>query len=229
LFMGEMISFPSNGHEATGYLASPEAGSGPGVIVIQEWWGINNHIKDVCDRFAAQGFVALAPDLYNGRVVAEPDEAAKAMMALQLPEASKQMTGAVKELVKRSGRDGVGVVGFCMGGGLAYLLGADQPELVKALVPFYGVIPWPNAEPDYARIQAPIQGHYAEHDDPSSPEVVRQLEERLRSMGKSVEFFIYPGTEHAFFNDDRPEVYHAQSAMQAWDRATQFLRDALGS
>jgi carboxymethylenebutenolidase len=227
--MGEMISFPSNGHEATGYLATPETGSGPGVIVIQEWWGINNHIKDVCDRFAAQGFVALAPDLYNGRVVAEPDEAAKAMMALQLPEASKQMTGAVKELVKRSGRDGVGVVGFCMGGGLAYLLAADQPELVKALVPFYGVIPWPNAEPDYARIQAPIQGHYAEHDDPSSPEVVRQLEERLRSMGKSVEFFIYPGTEHAFFNDDRPEVYHAQSAMQAWDRATQFLRDALGS
>jgi len=227
--MGEMISFPSNGHEATGYLATPEAGSGPGVIVIQEWWGINNHIKDVCDRFAAQGFVALAPDLYNGRVVAEPDEAAKAMMALQLPEASKQMTGAVKELVKRSGHDGVGVVGFCMGGGLAYLLAADQPELVKALVPFYGVIPWPNAEPDYARIQAPIQGHYAEHDDPSSPEVVRQLEERLRSMGKSVEFFIYPGTEHAFFNDDRPEVYHAQSAMQAWDRATQFLRDALGS
>ncbi|MCI2975167.1 MAG: dienelactone hydrolase family protein [Ferrimicrobium sp.] len=227
--MGEMISFPSNGHEATGYLATPETVSGPGVIVIQEWWGINNHIKDVCDRFAAQGFVALAPDLYNGRVVAEPDEAAKAMMALQLPEASKQMTGAVKELVKRSGRDGVGVVGFCMGGGLAYLLAADQPELVKALVPFYGVIPWPNAEPDYARIQAPIQGHYAEHDDPSSPEVVRQLEERLRSMGKSVEFFIYPGTEHAFFNDDRPEVYHAQSAMQAWDRATQFLRDALGS
>ncbi len=225
--MGEMISFPSNGHDATGYLATPAAASGPGVIVIQEWWGINNHIKDVCDRFAAQGFLALAPDLYNGRVVAEPDEAAKAMMALQIPEASKQMSGAVQALVRRSGREGVGVVGFCMGGGLAYVLAADQPEFVKAVVPFYGVIPWPNAEPDYARIQAPIQGHYAEHDDPSSPEVVRQLEERLRSMGKSVEFFIYPGTEHAFFNDDRPEVYHAQSAMQAWDRTTQFLRDAL--
>lgn len=225
--MGEMITFPSNGHEASGYLATPEAGVGPGVIVIQEWWGINSHIKDVCDRFAAQGFLALAPDLYNGRVVAEPDEAAKAMMALQLQDASKQMTGAVKELLRRSGGSGVGVVGFCMGGGLAYVLAANQPELVKALVPFYGVIPWPDAEPDYALIQAPIQGHYAEHDDASSPEIVRQLEQRLRSMGKSVEFFIYPGTEHAFFNDDRPEVYHAQSAMQAWDRTTQFLRDTL--
>jgi len=226
--MGEMIRFAMNGQDASGYLAVPEVGSGPGVVVIQEWWGVNDHIKDVADRFAANGFVALAPDLYDGRVVAEPDEAAKEMMALKLHDASKRMTGAVAELVRRTGRDAVGVVGFCMGGGLAYLLAADDPEHVRAVVPFYGVIPWPDATPDYARIQGAIQGHYAEHDDFATPEVVRTLEQQLRGMGKSVEFFIYPGTAHAFFNDTRPEVYHAQSAMQAWDRTIQFLRDELG-
>jgi carboxymethylenebutenolidase len=109
--MGEMIRFPMNGRDASGYLAVPQVGSGPGVVVIQEWWGLNDHIKDVADRFAAQGFVALAPDLYDGRVVAEPDEAAKEMMALELHDASKRMMGAVAELVRRTGREAVGVVG----------------------------------------------------------------------------------------------------------------------
>src|SRR5580698_8072275 len=113
--MGETVEFPSNGSTAGGYLAIPGSGSGPGVIVIQEWWGLVDHIKDVCDRFAAAGFVALAPDLYHGGTVAESDKAGKAMMALKLDQAARDMSGAVDEVVRRSGRDHSGVIGFCMG------------------------------------------------------------------------------------------------------------------
>ncbi len=138
--MGEMIEFPSNGSTGHGYLASP-AGGGPGVVVIQEWWGLVDHIKDVCDRFAAEGFVALAPDLYHGTATSEPDEAAKAMMAMRMETAAKDMGGAVDEVRRRSGRDAVGVIGFCMGGGLALVLATQRPDAVKAVVPCYGVIP----------------------------------------------------------------------------------------
>src|SRR5215203_3935934 len=122
--MGEMIDFPSNGTTATGYLAAPAIGAGLGLIVIQEWWGLVPHIEDVCDRFAAAGFVALAPDLYHGRTTTEPDEAGKLMMTLNLDQAAKDMGGAVDFLM---GHDAVtsakiGVTGFCMGGGLAMLL-----------------------------------------------------------------------------------------------------------
>jgi carboxymethylenebutenolidase len=222
-----MIEFPSNGHSATGYLAVPSAGTGPGVVVIQEWWGLVDHIKEVCDRFAAAGFVALAPDLYDGKVVEEPDEAGKEMMALQLQDASKAMSGAVRELLGRSNRSTVGVVGFCMGGGLAYVLATTMAEQVSAVAPFYGVIPWPDAKPNYELMTAAVQGHYAEHDGFANPEFVRALEKELEDLGKDVEFYIYPGTEHAFFNDSRPEVYDAAAASQAWDRLLPFLRETI--
>jgi carboxymethylenebutenolidase len=134
--MGEMTEFHSNGSTAGGYLAVPEGGSGPGVIVIQEWWGLVDHIKDVCDRFAAAGLVALAPDLYHGRRVApgEPDEAGKAMMALKMDQAARDMSGAVDELLRRSSGAKVGVIGFCMGGGLALVLATQRPDAVAAVV-----------------------------------------------------------------------------------------------
>jgi carboxymethylenebutenolidase len=225
--MGNMIEYKINGSTTPGYLAEPLSGEGPGVVVIQEWWGLVDHIKDVCDRLAAQGFFALAPDLYKGRVSSEPDEAAKEMMALKMDEASKDMSGAVEELIRRTGKDGVGVIGFCMGGGLAYVLASKNPH-VKALVPFYGVTPWPDATPDYSKIEAAIQGHYAEKDDFASPEIVRDLESNLKGLGKTVEFYIYPGTQHAFFNDARPEIYDATASRQAWDRTIEFLKDHLG-
>src|SRR6202034_1470057 len=112
--MGEMIEFVSNGSTAGGYLATPESGGGPGVIVIQEWWGLVDHIRDVCDRFAAAGYVALAPDLYHGVTIAEPDEAGKAMMALRMDQAARDMSGAVDELLRQSGVERIGVIGFCM-------------------------------------------------------------------------------------------------------------------
>ncbi|HEY7948396.1 MAG TPA: dienelactone hydrolase family protein, partial [Acidimicrobiales bacterium] len=160
--MGEMIEFPSNGSTDSGYLAVPASGAGPGVVVIQEWWGLVPHIKDVCDRFASAGFSALAPDLYRGKQVSEPDEAGKEMMAMQLDRAGKDMSGAVDELRRRSGGDEVGVVGFCMGGGLALVLAAQRPDAVKACVAFYGVIPWPDAQPDYAQMSAGVLAHIAE-------------------------------------------------------------------
>jgi carboxymethylenebutenolidase len=226
--MGEMIEFPSNGSTAVGYLATPGGGQGPGVIVIQEWWGLVDHIRDVCDRFAAAGYVALAPDLYHGVTIAEPDEAGKAMMALKMDQAAKDMSGAVDELVRRSGRAKIGVIGFCMGGGLALVLATQRPDAVAAVVPCYGVIAWPDAQPDYSRLTAAVQGHYAGNDDFFTPEAAEALGEQLRALGKEVEIFIYPDTDHAFFNDTRPEVYDAEAARAVWDRALAFFASHLG-
>ncbi len=222
--MGAMIEYPSNGSTGQGYLAGS---NGPGIVVIQEWWGLVDHITDVCDRFAAEGFVALAPDLYRGKATSEPDEAAKAMMAMQLEGAAKDMSGAVDELRRRTGRDAVGVIGFCMGGGLALVLGTQRPDAVKALVPCYGVIPWPDAQPDYSRLSAAIEGHYAEQDDSAPPAAAHALEAQLRSLGKEVSIVVHPGTQHAFFNDTRPEVYDPDEAAKLWISVLAFFRAKL--
>jgi carboxymethylenebutenolidase len=224
-----MIEFPSNGSSAGGYLAVPESGIGPGVVVIQEWWGLVDHIKDVCDRFAAAGFVALAPDLYHGQKVApgEPDEAGKAMMALTMDQAARDLSGAVDELLRRSAGDKIGVIGFCMGGGLALVLATQRPDAVAAVVPCYGIVPWPGVDPDYAAMSAAVLGHYAEKDEYFTPEMANELAERLRGMGKSVEIIVYPGAEHAFFNDTRPEVYDADASRKLWDRTLAFLGEHL--
>ena len=228
--MGEMVEFPSNGTAVGGYLATPEAGAGPGLVVIQEWWGLVDHIKDVCDRFAAEGFTALAPDLYHGATTTEPDEAGKLMMALDIERAARDMAGAVDYLAGHEsvrGR-GVGVIGFCMGGGLALWLATLRPDEVRAAVSFYGVIPWDAAQPDWSALAAAVQGHYAEHDSSASPEHVAALEERLKDQGVSVEMFVYDGTNHAFFNDTRPELFAEDAARQAWIRTLEFLRRHLG-
>jgi carboxymethylenebutenolidase len=222
---GSMITFPSNGSEGLGYLSVPDSGSGPGVIVIQEWWGLNDQIKEVCDAYAAAGFVALAPDLYRGELTAEPDEAGKLMMSLNLERAGKDMSGAIDALRQHPAvtSKGVGVTGYCMGGGLALLLATQRPDDVVAVAPHYGLIPWP-VQPDYSKLQAKVQGHYAENDDFAGPEKVRELDAELRGLGKDTEFFIYPGTEHAFTNHQRPEVYDPQAATEAWLRTLEFFR-----
>jgi len=227
--MGEIVEFPSNGTTGQGYLATPEGATGPGLVVIQEWWGLVPHIKDVCDRLAAEGFVALAPDLYHGKTVSEPDEAGKEMMALNLDKAGKDMSGAVDYVRDRAGgANGIGVIGFCMGGGLAYVIACQRPDAVKAITPFYGVIAWPNCQPDYANMAAAVQGHYAALDGFFTPDKVHELEGQLKGMGKDVEMFIYPDADHAFFNDTRPDVYNADAARQAWDRSLAFFRERLG-
>ena len=219
--MGEIVSFKSNGSMGSGYLAD---GGGPGVIVIQEWWGLVPHIKNVADRFAAEGFTALAPDLYRGEAASEPDEAGKLMMGLKLDRAGKDLSGAVDLLQEKTGRTKVGVVGYCMGGGLTLPLACQRPDAVAAAAPFYGVIPWPEAQPDWSAISGVVEGHYAENDAFATPEAARALEVDLKSRGKNATFHVYPGTHHAFFNDDRPDVYDATASNTAWTRVLALFR-----
>jgi len=220
---GRMIEFESNGGTTSGYLSAPESGKGPGVVVIQEWWGLVPHIKDVADRFAAEGFVALAPDLYHGDVTKSPDEAGKLMMALNIGQAEKDLRGAVRHLLNEEAVEGdsVGTVGFCMGGALS-LYGASKNPQVGACVVFYGI--HPKVEPDFDNLRAPVLGIFAEKDKSVTPDTVRALEDTMRERGKPIETHTYPGTDHAFFNDARPEVYDADAAADAWRRTLSFLR-----
>jgi carboxymethylenebutenolidase len=219
--MGEMVEFKSNGGTCTGYLAGT---SGPGVIVIQEWWGLVPHITDIADRFAAEGFVALAPDMYHGEATDEPDLAGKLLMSMNLATAGKDLSGAVDLLQERTGRTKVGVTGFCMGGGLALMAACLRPDAIAAAAPFYGgmrpdtVIEWDN-------LAAVVEGPYAATDrGTAAPEAVKELEATLRAKGKNATFHVYPGTQHAFFNDTRPEVYDAVVAKTAWDRTLALFR-----
>jgi carboxymethylenebutenolidase len=226
--MGEIIEFASNGGTATGYLAAPPSGTGVPLVVIQEWWGLVPHITDVCDRCAAEGFLALAPDLYRGESTSEPDEAGKLMMALNMAQAAKDLSGAVDEVSVRSGGDFVGITGFCMGGGLALVAATQRPDKIKACVPWYGLIPWPDAQPDWDRLDAAVLGHYAENDGFFTPTAAQELADDLRSRGKDVEIVIHPGVDHAFFNDTRPEVYNAAESLAAWQQTVGFLLTNLG-
>ena len=219
--MGEMVEFKSNGGTCAGYIAGS---GGPGVVVIQEWWGLVPHICDVADRLAAEGFTVLAPDLYNGESSTEPDEAGKLMMGLNLQHAAKDMSGAIDFLQEKTGRTKVGVVGFCMGGGLTLALACQRPDAVAAAAPFYGVIPWPEAQPNWDALTAVVEGHYAENDAFASPEMAKALEEDLRKRGKNATFHVYAGTDHAFFNDERPEVYSAAASSTAWTRTLALFR-----
>ena len=221
--MGEMIEFQANGRTAPGYLALPESGKGPGLVVIQEWWGIVDHIKELCDRFAGAGFVALAPDLYHGEKTKSPDAAGKLMMALNIGEAAKDMRGAADHLLAmdavRSKK--VGIMGFCMGGQLALFAGCEFPDRFGAVVDFYGV--HPNAKPNFPQLEAPVLGHFAKRDGFVTPDVASALVEELERWGKKIEAHFYDA-DHAFFNDHRPEVYSPEDAKLAWERTIDFLR-----
>jgi len=228
--MSEMVTFASNGGTADGYLAVPSSGSGPGVIVVQEWWGLVGHIKSVADRFAQAGFVALAPDFYHGTATTEPDDAMRLMMGLAMDQASKDLAGAAAYL---SGLDavegpGIGAVGFCMGGSLA-LWSATVAENIQAAVGFYPAVPWERMDPtwpSYAGKSAMI--HCSEEDGTSAAPGIQTAVSAIEGADGSVQVFDYPGTHHAFFNDDRPEVYAAAASAQAWDRTVAFLHEQLG-
>ncbi len=224
---GELVTFPSNGGQGQGYLAKPASGKGPGVVVIQEWWGLNDNIKSIADRLAGEGFVALAPDLYSGQVTKEPDEAMKLMMAMKLEQAAKDISCAVDHLIASDATSGskVGSVGFCMGGGLSLYLATLKPQ-VGACVIYYGVVP--AVQPDLSKIEGAVLGHYAENDDWASPATVRELEMKLKSLGKDAEFYTYPNTQHGFFNDTRPDVHAPEAAKLSWERTLAFYRKHLG-
>ena len=224
---GRMVEFPSNGSTATGYLAVPAAGPGPGLVVIQEWWGLSDQIKGTADRLAEAGFSALVPDLYHGRVIGfhEPDEAGKAAMALDETRAAQELRGAVDYLLSSGEASGeyVGTVGYCMGGGLAVSLAANHDK-VRATVDFYGV-PGPNT--DLNRIEGSVLGHFGDDDDYASPEAVRKLSEGLDAARIAHQFHVYPGAGHAFANQDRPEVHNPEADALSWQRTLEFLHQTL--
>ncbi|MGH9003742.1 MAG: dienelactone hydrolase family protein [Acidimicrobiia bacterium] len=226
---GSMTEVPVNGGTVPAYVSLPPSGSGPGVVVIQEWWGLVPHIRDVADRLAAEGFVAMAPDLYHGEATTEPDEAGKLLMEMRLDEAAKEMAATVDALLAmpETTGDGVGAVGFCAGGGLALKLATIKPE-VAACVCYYG-FPRQGMEWDLSAVKAAVLGHFAEHDDWAPRELADGMERELRAAGVDVTFHHdYSGTTHAFFNDSRPEVYDAEAADRSWRRTVEFFRAHLG-
>jgi carboxymethylenebutenolidase len=221
--MGEMIAFNGGGDSYEGYLAASQTGSGPGIIVLQEYWGLVPHIKDICDRFASEGFTALAPDLYKGDSTRDPDEAATLMQALNIAETEQILRKAALVLLSRSevSSKQLGIVGFCMGGQLAMFAAGANPAICGC-VNFYGI--HPKVQPSYRDLNGPVLGLFAERDNYASPEAVKALDKELILLEKPHEFHTYPGTQHAFFNDTRPEVYDAQAAADAWRRTLEFFR-----
>jgi carboxymethylenebutenolidase len=221
---GKMVEFQSNGGTTQGHLATPASGKGPGVLVIQEWWGLVPHIKSVCDRFAAEGFSALAPDMYHGKTASEPDTAGKLFMALNIEQAEKDLRGAAKFLAQHSSTAKIGAVGFCMGGQLALFAATVNPS-VGATVNFYGV--HPNVKPDYSKLGGPVLGLFAEKDAFVTPQTARDVDAAIKKAGKSSEIHVYPDVDHAFFNDENKGAYHKPTADDAWRRTLAHFRQHL--
>lgn len=217
-----MVEFRANGRMANGYLSVPD-NPGPGIVVIQEYWGLVDHIKNLADRFAAEGFVALAPDLYGGTVTRSPDEAGKMLMALNIGEAAKDIKGAAEFLLDLEDvkPKKVGALGFCMGGQLALYAAAEFPDQISAGVDFYGI--HPNAQIDPAKLEVPILAHFARRDTFVPEANARALIDSIESKGKPIEAHFYDA-DHAFFNDTRPEVHNRTAAALAWTRTLDFLR-----
>jgi carboxymethylenebutenolidase len=222
---GEKIQYRANGGQAQGYLARPDgAGNGKGVIVIQEWWGLVPHIEDMADRFAREGYLALAPDLWDGKKTTSSDEAGRMLMALDIDNAEKKLAGAATALHENGAKGKLGAVGFCMGGQLALYTACANPSEIGACVDFYGI--HPRVKPSYAALQAPVLLIFGQDDPSVTPANGRELAKTIAAAGKKVEVEVYPGG-HAFMNDTRPEAYHAESAKAAWARTLGFLKSHL--
>lgn len=223
-----MINFPCNGHTTPGYLVRPDDEAlHPGVVVIQEWWGLVPHIRDVAERFARAGFVALAPDLYHGEAAQEPDEARKLAMGLNRETAVSEILAAARYLQTDSAVSPkrIGTVGWCMGGGLSLSAAASSQGEIGAAVCFYGR---PLSPDDTAQLQVPVLGLFGELDGGIPVETVRAFEQELQTHGKTYEIHIYPNAPHAFFNDARPQIYQPQAAQDAWNKTVAWFGRYLG-
>ncbi|MCX8163869.1 MAG: dienelactone hydrolase family protein [Aquificaceae bacterium] len=233
--MGRMISFKRDGIEVSGYLSEPEFGKGPMVLVLHEWWGLVDHIKDVCDRFAREGFYAFGIDLYKGKTASDPENAGKLMQDLfqnRLSEAEAMVKSAIEHFkendmgyVARVGEFMLGATGFCCGGTCTWYFGAKFSEHFRALAPYYGL--YSIVPIDFSLIKAPVLAVHAGKDAfiPLS-EVVKAIEECNRN-NIDAQFLIYAGVDHAFFNDARPEVYHREYANDVWEKTISFFNKHL--
>lgn len=219
--MGVHITYRTNGHATPAFLAKPKT-NGPGVVVIQEWWGLVPHIEHIADRFADAGFVALAPDLYHGHKATTPDQAGKLMMSMRIDEAARDLGAGIDylaglpEVTSRK----IGTIGFCMGGALSLFTACGNSK-VGACVVFYGG--HPNVKPDLGSLEAPVLGIYAGKDGFVTPGLVAELDRQLTARGKRHEFHTYAQADHAFFNDERPEVYDAAASADAWSKTLAFF------
>jgi carboxymethylenebutenolidase len=228
---GHMIEFDANGSSAPGYLATPDAATGPGVVVLHAWWGLTEPFRHVCDRLAAAGFVALAPDLYRGKTAAQVGEAERLSAALdqESERVSGDIRGAARYLREHSaaspadGRGALALVGFSLGGAYALDTSVNLADEIAAVVIFYATY----TGPDYHRARAAYLGHFAEHDPFEPAESVAELEQALKTAGRSATFYTYPGTTHWFFESNRPDAYDAAAAALAWERTVAFLNAEL--
>ena len=224
--MGTHVSFKRpDGKDATGYLANAARGNAPCVVVIQEWWGLSEQIKGICDRFAIAGFDALAPDLYKGVVVPyhDTEAATKQMSSLDFMDATTQTVRGAAQYLSRNGAK-VGLTGFCLGGAVTIIGATKIPELAAGVV-FYGIPPEAAAKPSDVKI--PLQAHFANKDDWVTPQAVDAFEKAMKEAGKSLELFRYDA-EHAFVNEQRVSVHDRAAAELAWGRATTFFAKHLG-
>lgn len=218
----DSLSFDSAGGETTAYVAHPDQETKRAVIVIQEWWGLNDHIKDIAGRYAAEGFLAIAPDLYRGRVAANPDEAGKMMHDLAVEDGLDIIKNAVSASTEKLGVSHFGITGFCMGGTFA-LRAACELEGFSAAAPFYGDIP---PEEVLSKLTTPTIFVSGVKDKWINPEKVATLEDAAERFELPITSVKYDA-DHAFFNNTRPEVYDAVAAADAWALVTGFMNDKL--
>ncbi|GAC1410511.1 MAG: dienelactone hydrolase family protein [Actinomycetota bacterium] len=221
--MGEIVSFKANGDQAEGYLAKPstDVAGAVGVLVVQEWWGLNDQIKGVADRFASEGFVALAPDFFHGRVTKEPDEAGKLLMSLDIDRVAVDARGAAEYLEGLTGKR-VGVIGFCMGGALALVAAEAAPDQIGAVVDLYGI--HPKVTPDFSKMKAAVLALFAGKDEMVDAGARDAMRAAMKAAGLRCEVDVYPETNHAFMNEMRPEVYNKEAADDAWRRSVEWFR-----
>jgi carboxymethylenebutenolidase len=223
------VSFPSNGDTAYGYLALPQSGSGPGLVLIQEWWGLTSHIADLANRFAAEGFVVLAPDLYGGTTTHDAEEAGRLMQQLPPERAARDLAGAVDFLLNHEAVTGdkVGAVGFCMGGGFVLTLAAQQGDRIAAAVAFYGVLG--DELPDFSGLTAAVQGHFGTEDAFIPIEKAHALAAAIAEQSGTTPDFQFHPAGHAFLNDENLlGTYNAAEADKAWKATVAFLHEHLG-
>ena len=213
------------GADVNGELAEPSgSGKAPTVVLIQEWWGINDHIKSLAERLAKEGFLVVAPDLYHGKIAKDAGEAATLMTELDTLAAMNDIAGAVSFLKEHARGNGkVGVIGFCMGGAMSFA-SACHVEGLSAIVPFYGTPPAEKV--DYKKVTAPILAHFAKNDDWATVAKAQAIKTELDALGKPMQLEVYDAG-HAFMNDTRPEAYDEKSAKLAWQRSVDFLKKHL--
>ena len=209
------------------YLAVPVSGKGAGVLVLHAWWGLTDVIREVCDRLAHDGFVALAPDLFSGQRARTIEEAERLRSQVNEEQvAPPAVMAAVEELSRRSASPsrGLGAVGFSLGAYWALWIAQQKPELIRAVTLFYGTN---GGGGDFQQSQAAYLGHFAETDPYEDVSGIQALEKNLRGAHRPTTFYTYPGTGHWFFEKDRPDAYNAPAAQLAWDRTLAFMHEQL--